>query len=557
MVGAAIGAVHAVGALLTSRTFFQPDEYWQSLEIAHRIVFGYGYRTWEWTSDPPLRSIVHPVLFVPLYKLLDIAGTSAYALATAPAMQQALVSALGDWFAYRLIARTVGHSVALVWCVLHLSSVYWLYTASRPFSNTMEAALCSIALYYWPMSRARVLHVSRTHHTYRIALLAAWAAVLVRPTSVILWSFLGLQVLYDAWHTACCGRLLLDAVWTGAAALAIGAGLDTLYYGTWTWTPLAFVRTNLVHGLSSFYGMNSWHWYVSVGLPSILTVYTPYAFLGWWRHGTRHPALRRLFGACVGTIWVYSCLQHKEVRFLQPLVPWLHLAAALALRSASSRPIVSLRDAYAALPRWTRIWLLVQVPVLVYVCAFHARAQVQVMSYLHTLSRSMSPPRSVGFLMPCHSTPWQSHMHTPHFEAAGESGDIGLAWFLACPPPPATAAAPYWDQSDYFFHDPVTYLRTRFPPTVDPTFPPMSRTSFAPKVGHDLGWRHPWPSHLVVFSSLLANTSVSDLFYAQGYRPTKRWWNSLFHPDTHRRGDVVVLTHYSADALGSRDVNAA
>ena len=148
-------------------------------------------------------------------------------------------------------------------------------------------------------------------------------------------------------------------------------------------------------------------------------------------------------------------------------------------------------------------------------------------------------------------------MHTPHFEAAGDSGDTGLAWFLACPPPPATAVAPYWDQSDYFFHDPVTYLRTRFPPTVDPTFPPMSRTSFAPKVGHDLGWRHPWPSHLVVFSSLLANTSVSDLFYAQGYRPTKRWWNSLFHPDTHRRGDVVVLTHYSADALGSRDVNAA
>ena len=243
MVGAAIGAVHAVGALLTSRTFFQPDEYWQSLEIAHRIVFGYGYRTWEWTSDPPLRSIVHPALFVPLYKLLDITGASAYALATAPAMQQALMSALGDWFAYRLIARTAGRSVALVWCVLHLGSVYWLYTASRPFSNTMEAALCSIALYYWPMSRARVLHVSRTHHTYRIALLAAWAAVLVRPTSVILWSFLGLQVLYDAWHTACCGRLLLDAVWTGAAALAIGAGLDTLYYGTWTWTPLAFVRT--------------------------------------------------------------------------------------------------------------------------------------------------------------------------------------------------------------------------------------------------------------------------------------------------------------------------
>ena len=25
------------------RTFFNPDEYWQSTEVAHRLVFGYGY----------------------------------------------------------------------------------------------------------------------------------------------------------------------------------------------------------------------------------------------------------------------------------------------------------------------------------------------------------------------------------------------------------------------------------------------------------------------------------------------------------------------------------
>ena len=25
------------------RTFFSPDEYWQSTEVAHRLVFGYGY----------------------------------------------------------------------------------------------------------------------------------------------------------------------------------------------------------------------------------------------------------------------------------------------------------------------------------------------------------------------------------------------------------------------------------------------------------------------------------------------------------------------------------
>ncbi|KAJ6296068.1 hypothetical protein OIU78_023996 [Salix suchowensis] len=24
------------------------DEHWQALEVAHRIVFGYGHLTWEW-----------------------------------------------------------------------------------------------------------------------------------------------------------------------------------------------------------------------------------------------------------------------------------------------------------------------------------------------------------------------------------------------------------------------------------------------------------------------------------------------------------------------------
>lgn len=69
------------GALATSRTFFQPDEYWQTLEIAHRIVFGYGYRTWEWTSAHPIRSVVHPGLFVPLYAAMQAMGVDAHALA--------------------------------------------------------------------------------------------------------------------------------------------------------------------------------------------------------------------------------------------------------------------------------------------------------------------------------------------------------------------------------------------------------------------------------------------------------------------------------------------
>lgn len=64
-------AIRALLAILT-RTFFQPDEYYQSLEPAHHAVFGYGYLTWEWVSDAPIRSFVYPALFVPFYYVLKI-----------------------------------------------------------------------------------------------------------------------------------------------------------------------------------------------------------------------------------------------------------------------------------------------------------------------------------------------------------------------------------------------------------------------------------------------------------------------------------------------------
>ena len=58
-------------ALATS-TFFQPDEYFQSLEVAHHAVFGYGQLTWEWLAPKPIRSIAYPALNIPVYWLLKV-----------------------------------------------------------------------------------------------------------------------------------------------------------------------------------------------------------------------------------------------------------------------------------------------------------------------------------------------------------------------------------------------------------------------------------------------------------------------------------------------------
>ena len=61
----------ATNALLVS-TYFNPDEYWQSLEVAHRSAFGYGELTWEWQDDARIRGYLHPLLFAAFYKIAEV-----------------------------------------------------------------------------------------------------------------------------------------------------------------------------------------------------------------------------------------------------------------------------------------------------------------------------------------------------------------------------------------------------------------------------------------------------------------------------------------------------
>jgi phosphatidylinositol glycan class B len=68
---ASLVVYRAINACLI-KTYFSPDEYWQALEVGHRIAFGYGYLTWEW--DVGLRSVLHPAFFAALYKVLAVLG---------------------------------------------------------------------------------------------------------------------------------------------------------------------------------------------------------------------------------------------------------------------------------------------------------------------------------------------------------------------------------------------------------------------------------------------------------------------------------------------------
>jgi phosphatidylinositol glycan class B len=118
---------------LLTRTFFQPDEYFQAIEPAHRAVFGFGHLTWEWVSSQPVRSFSFPLLYVPLFyalKSLHLDDTTALVRAAycgelvalnqvvpqiwAPKVFTGILAAVTDCAVYRLTYLLFGRDYAPV-----------------------------------------------------------------------------------------------------------------------------------------------------------------------------------------------------------------------------------------------------------------------------------------------------------------------------------------------------------------------------------------------------------------------------------------------------------
>jgi len=209
-------------------------------------------------------------------------------------------------------------------------------------------------------------------------------------------------------------------------------GLDSAYYERFTFTPLSFVFVNL-SGVSLFYGGNPWHYYLSQALPILCTTSLPFVLDGIWTCvSKRGPAtLTTLFRLVIWTIVIYSLAGHKEWRFIHPLLPTLHVFAAKSLVDRSSAKKTSPKAIWSkTLPiRRGFVWLILStLPISTYIIMFYCSAPISVMSYIRSLPPEELQGGSIGFLMPCHSTPGHAYLHRPQLAHGG-------MWALGCEPP--------------------------------------------------------------------------------------------------------------------------
>ena len=119
----------------------------------------------------------------------------------------------------------------------------------------------------------------------------------------------------------------------GAFSLLTTVPLDSVLWGRTVWPEGEVFYYNAILGKSSDWGTSSWHWYLTSAIPKAMLLTTFLVPLAW----TRIPTMR--FDAtwlsfllpAVGFVALYSCLGHKEVRFLFPVMPIFNLAAAAGM----------------------------------------------------------------------------------------------------------------------------------------------------------------------------------------------------------------------------------
>lgn len=563
-------------------SYFQPDEFWQTLEPAHHQAFGYGKLTWEW--DYGLRSYAFPFIFEILYRLVSVVSTIAeqivaitvdcfvftvsriipgselawsmvnemqhfpqeiksfleyYGVIIAPKVMMALIGAVGEMYAFAFIEKLYtrefsgdeknkmqsGKLVKMAACLLSTTNFFNNFMITRTFANTLEMDLTCAALYFWDWTGGACV----SGRNFTISLYCGIFLCLQRPTNALIWVPLGLFLVLNLTArkdfknlTVLVRKLLLVFL----QVLAVNLAIDFYFYRELIFPVFRFIKFNYTSALSSFYGTAPWHFHLLQSLPLILGWSTPLFLYGFFcsktekgREGLNSSMLQARIVVIINII-AFSLISHKEFRFLYILHPFFLLFSSIALG-----PKIPTLEKMSNGPLKYLVWAppFFSIIASLLVSSYHETGVTEVTKYLHHIPRI----HSVGFIMPCHSTPWQSYIHR---------NDIQDIWSITCEPPlflledpdAEKLLASYMDESDLLYDNVPKFIYQNMPPVFRKELRSPSKE-----------YSHEWPEYLIIFQQL-DDTFMKDFLKDSAYSEEARFFNTWSHWDSRRSGDIIV-----------------
>ncbi|KAH6661410.1 GPI mannosyltransferase 4 [Truncatella angustata] len=312
-----------------SPSYLHPDENFQGPEVIAGEIFSYPVRrTWEFTSEHPIRSVfpLWPVYGLPMLLLRwlwigngkdgDVPPIAVFW--TLRVLMFILSFVLEDWAVHELVQSARHRRIAML--LVASSYVTWTFQ-THTFSNSIE----TLAVAWSLVLIERILDTSSQQTSSLLAPtvlgVVAVFGIFNRITFPAFLLIPGFRLIPHFWNKPVSFVVLVASA---TATVIVAISLDTSFYIPYSinWsdllrnpvvTPWNNLRYNMSPANLAQHGLHPWYQHMLVNIPMLLG---PAAGLLFFQP---HLSLR-LYSAVSG-LFVLSVFQHQEARFLLPTIP--------------------------------------------------------------------------------------------------------------------------------------------------------------------------------------------------------------------------------------------
>ncbi|MGH7282536.1 MAG: hypothetical protein ACRELY_13500 [Polyangiaceae bacterium] len=297
-----IAAVPRIWTMIADQGVFWPDEIYQSIEQAHRLVYGYGMVPWEFRDGA--RSWVFPGMLAAVLKFFSFFGKTTGPDVVHAAKGFMVALALVGLVATMKLAQNIGGETAAflagVWYALFPSTIVY---GSRCMSEMASGPVLALAAWL-------AFDGGRKKELFAGALAAL--AIYLRYQNGLIGVGLGLTLLAR--------RRWWDLLWFSITAVLVGilgGWLDKLTWGDWFHSFFVYWKFNVTEGKAAKWGVAEASYYATTvwtATGSSLVVIG----IGYLLSLRRTLILTVTLGLFVAA---HVETPHKEYRFMMPIVP--------------------------------------------------------------------------------------------------------------------------------------------------------------------------------------------------------------------------------------------